>query len=622
MSGLKDNSNQASAPFISQSIASVFENTVLKYGDHLAIKDGETFLTYQQLNSYANRMAREILSISPVTGQPIGLFFRNKPLYLAALLGVLKTGNIALPIDPEFPDSHNIFIAKDAYARIFLADNETVKPARQLYPNDSCYNMQELHSNESEENVNCSVPSDGKAVILYTSGSTGKPKGVIHTHKSLLHNAFRQKEFLQLGSGDRMSMLYPSSVMGMLRGNMNAITSGAALLPFDIRTLGIAAFLDWVEQQKLTVLHTIPSLFHQLGEFIPRPEQLQSVRLIILGGEAVSNNDVEIYKEFFPDSCRIFTGLGSTETGTTRQNILDKTIILGKEPIPIGYPVRDVEILLQDENGDPVAPGEIGEIVVQSPYMAVGYWQRPELNKAVFLPDPQGGENRIFRTGDLGRFLPDGCLVHCGRRDHQVKIRGYRVEPQEVESVLLGTGLIKDTVVISHTFKDKENRLVAYVIPQVKFEDLAGVLRQAVRDRLPDYKIPSYFIRLKSFPRTPNGKIDRQALPNPRWEDLMPRDYTAPRTNTEKILAKIWMEVLEQSRVGMNDDFFEIGGNSLNAMQVATRIQQDLNIFIPIHAIFKDSNLSDMAAKLDLELAQQSTIQNVNDKSVRRKIII
>jgi len=332
-----------------------------------------------------------------------------------------------------------------------------------------------------------------------------------------------------------------------------------------------------------------------MGVSDPRPEQLQTVQLVILGGESVLKSDVDIYKKYFPNDCRLFTGLGSTETGTIRQNILNKTIVVAEGSVPLGYPLKDVEIILQGDDGEPVLSGEIGEIVVQSPYLAVGYWQRPELNQAVFLPDPRGTDKRLFHTGDLGRLLPDGCLVHCGRKDFQVKIRGYRIELQEIEAALLASGLLESAVVVGIDIKKGDYRLVAYIIPRLETADLVGSLRKFLASQLPSYMTPSLFVTLTELPRTPNGKVDRKALPKPV---LIPESSIAPdgEISLEKELAMLWEEILSVRLTGLNDDFFSLGGDSLHATNLLTEIEKRFCVRLPLAILLEYNTVRKLAA--------------------------
>lgn len=584
-------------PVHEQGIAACFEACARKFGDRIAIRDEETTFTYEQLNSAANRIAARLHQENPDETGPVGLLFQSKSHFLAALLGVLKNGCFALPFDPDFPDLQNRFIADDSRAQLILSESGLIDRVSWLAANGAALDVSDLQDGSSADNPGYPTRPDSRAMLLYTSGSTGKPKGVLHSHRSLLHNALRQTELMQVTPEDRLSMLYSTSVMGAARDYLNALTCGAGLYAFDLRTHGISPFLDWVEEQGITILHTIPSYFRRLGDAAPGPTRMRSVRMVILGGEAPLKSDYDIYCRNFPDDCRMFTGLGSTETGTIRKNILGKDSRVPNGAIPLGYPIRDVDVLLWDPDGKPVPPGGTGEIVVRSPYLACEYWNRPELNREVFLPDPEGGDRRLFRAGDLGRFLPDGCLVHEGRKDFQVKIRGYRIELQEIESALLATGLVREAVVISHRVRDGDQRLVAYIVPRNVQADIASILRSILASHLPGHMIPSYFIPLEALPRTPNGKIDRRSLPAP---DLSPKPAAglATATGLDQELAHLWGDILSVPTPGLDDDFFSLGGDSLHATDLFLEIEQRYGVRLPLGVLLEHSTVRRLADRI------------------------
>jgi thioesterase domain-containing protein/acyl carrier protein len=332
---------------------------------------------------------------------------------------------------------------------------------------------------------------------------------------------------------------------------------------------------------------------------------LQRLRLMVVGSEPFLKSDFDIYRSHFPDDCHLLAGLGASETGEIRLNRLDKTAQIETGTVPIGYPIRDMEILLQDEAGNPVASGEIGEIVVRSPYIASGYWKRPELNRQVFLPDPEGGDKRLFRTGDLGRFLPDGCLVHCGRSDFQVKIRGYRIELEEIESAVMATGLVKDIVVVSHASPDGNNRLVAYVVPMLNTGDLPNALRLALSDHLAAHMIPGLFMVVNALPHTPNGKVDRQALPAPAFA-THPAITPIGNIPVETELAYIWGDILSiNPPPGPDIDFFSLGGDSLHAARLFIEIEKRFGLRFPLAVLLENNTINKLAALIIHNYATQ-----------------
>jgi len=264
--------------------------------------------------------------------------------------------------------------------------------------------------------------------------------------------------------------------------------------------------------------------------------------------------------------------------------------------VPVGYAVEDKEVILLDEGGCEVGVGQVGEIAVKSRYLAAGYWREPELTKARFLLDPNGGDQRIYLTGDLGRMEPDGCLFHLGRRDFQVKIRGYRVEVSEVEMALLEHAAVKEVAVASREVQSGDRRLVAYFVPTG--QPAAGVreLRNFLKDRLPDYMIPSAFVMLRTLPLTPNGKVDRLALPEPeKSRPELGTPFVAPSTPVEEELSRIWAEVLSLDQVGIRDNFFDLGGHSLAAARVVSQVIKQFQLELPLQSLFQSPTVAEMA---------------------------
>lgn len=296
--------------------------------------------------------------------------------------------------------------------------------------------------------------------------------------------------------------------------------------------------------------------------------------MIRLEGDAASRLDVELYKKHFESHCILVNGLGATETGLTRQYFVNKETMLPQSILPIGYALEDMEVLLLDDQGREIGFNRVGEIAIKSRYLSPGYWRNLELTQISFLSDPAGGSERIYKTGDMGRMLPDGCIEYYGRKGLDLKVRGMRVEVAEVEAALLDLADIKEAVVSSREDNHGEHQLWAYIVPAGTHAPTLGTLRQALDKKLPDYMIPSDFVVLNSLPLNSNGKVDRRALPtldHPRIQASS--DFVAPRDTLEQQLAKIWEEFLCKGPFGIRDNFFELGGNSLLAMQMLARIQ-------------------------------------------------
>jgi amino acid adenylation domain-containing protein len=413
------------------------------------------------------------------------------------------------------------------------------------------------------------VASTEPAYILYTSGSTGQPKGVVQNHRNVLHFIRAYAANLQLSPADKLTLLsgygFDASVMDIF----GALLNGAALYPIDLRETTPGELADWIDRERITVLHSTPTVFRMLTSSLEAGRVLPSLRLVVLGGEAAYRSDVDLFRQHFNHDCVLINGLGPTESTVTLQQFITSDTRLTRHGLPVGYPVDATTVRLVDESG---RDAEVfGEIEIESPHVAVGYWRRDDLTQSVFSDIDRASGTRRYRTGDLGRLLPDGSIEFLGRKDHQVKIRGHRVELGEVESVLASHDAIRECVVSSWEDPAGRNRLVAYVVPRAAETPANRVLQQFVRSRLPDYMVPATFTWLDALPVRANGKVDRGALPAPRFDMPSPRAYVAPRDPYEQRLSDLWAEVLGLDRVGVEDNFFELGGDSIKAIQVATR---------------------------------------------------
>ena len=334
--------------------------------------------------------------------------------------------------------------------------------------------------------------------------------------------------------------------------------------------------------------------------------EFPDIRILRLGGEPVYKRELDFFKKFFSKDCILVNRLGSSETGSLRMYFVNKETQISGNLIPVGYAVMDNEILLVDDAGKQIA-GDEGEIAVKTRYVSPGYWRRPDLTDGVFLPGPAGGKERIYRTGDLGRMLPDGCLLHLGRKDFFVKIRGYRIDIDEIEAALRECPGIKEAVVVARNNNSGDERLVAYLVPTVQPGPKVGELRRFLNEKLPDYMIPHNFVTLEAIPLTDTRKVDRKALPNPgtsRPELTTP--YAAPKTAIEKELAKIWAEVLSTDEVGIHDDFLDLGGDSISATRIISRVIATFELQLPVQALFDSPTVAAMSVVISNKEEQKA----------------
>ena len=582
---------------VGQSIPERFEKIVQRYPDRLAVKMGDCALTYDELNKAANRIARAIVDNRGSQPEPVVVLLEQGVPAIAAILGVLKAGKFYVPVIPSFPSARVAAILDDAEPGLLITDNKNVSVARQLTRN--LLNIDEISTNLSDENLSLPVSPDDLAYIIYTSGTTGKPKGVFQNQRNVLQWTLVHSNAIHICAEDRLLLMHSHTTSGGTHRTWDALLNGAALFPFDFRADGVK-FAKWLLDERITIYQSGPLVFRQWVDALGDSEGFPDLRLIRLSGMTINVEDVARYRRHFSPACILVHVLGTSEAGTIPHYFVDKWSKVRESRLPVGYATGDSKVSVVDENGRRAKPEAVGEIIVQSRYLACGYWRNAELTNEKFLPDPEGGEERLYLTGDLGRMSADGCLYHLGRKDFRVKIRGYSVELSEIEGALREHPAIKEVVVISAPDAKGEPQLIAYLVPVIEIELTASALRNYLNNRLPEYMVPSVFVTLATLPLTPSGKIDRKALPSPlhsRPGQYVP--YVAPRTPLEQELKKIWSEVLCFDDIGVLDDFFDLGGHSLRAAQILSRIQKSSHIEISLEKLFAAPTIAALAEYIE-----------------------
>jgi amino acid adenylation domain-containing protein len=583
---------------IEGSIGDRFRDQLRRAPDRLAVRARSGALSYAELNAAANQVANALLDRCGEGAEPVALLLDQDIASFAAILGVLKAGKFYVPLDLASPPARASLMLQDAGARLIVTDEQWLPRARELAPGEILVvNVDPRVSRFSAEDPSLVVPPDALCCLFYTSGSTGHPKGVPQTHRNLLWDMRRQVNDLRVTPSDRFGLFFSPGFSASVSPIFGALLTGAAVLPFPIHAEGLGRLAEWLNREGITICDMGVTMFRGFAATLAGQERFPAVRMLCLSGDRVTRQDVALYRRCFSPDCLLQNAYGATETRTVCQYFLDHTTPIDDNLVPVGYPVEGKEVLLLNEAGVPIGGDQIGAIAVRSAYLSPGYWRRPELTRAAFLPDPKGGPERIYQTGDVGRWRSDGCLVHLGRKDAQVKIRGYRVEVADVESALLDLDGIRTAVVMAQKDRTGDRRLVAYVVPENGRQLAPDGLRRALAEKLPPYLIPSLFVTLPTLPLTPTGKIDRRALPSPtsaRPELSVP--YVAPRGPIEEMLAAIWAEVLDLEQVGIHDRFLDLGGHSLQATQIIARVHRAVGVLLPLEAVFAEPTVAGMAA--------------------------
>lgn len=578
---------------LEETIPGRFEQYVRRYPDWIAFKTRRKTLSWDALNRAANRVARTVLGTFQNRERPIALLVDQESSIVAGM-GVLKTGGFYVPLAPSHPRARNNYILTETEAALILTDRNHLALATELaQTNYQIINIDELDPGLSTENLGLPISPDAFAYIAYTSGSTGEPKGVVNTHCRVIHGIGHDKRF-KLGPADRFTNVGSSESNAFY-----ALLSGAGSFPWYVKEEGLAHLADWLVQEEITVYRSGPRVFREFVSTLTGKEEFPKLRAINLAGEPMRRDDVEVYKKHFSSDCLLINTLGTREVGPFRVYVIGKETEIIGEIVPVGYAMPDKEVLLLDNDGQKVGFNQVGEIAVRSRYLSMGYWRRPDLTKAKFLPDTESGDRRIYLTGDLGRMSLDGCLRHLGRKDFQIKIRSLRVDVSEVEKALANHPGVKEAIVTSRQDPSGDAQLVAYFVPSSHLAPTVSGLRNFLQGKLPDYMIPSAFIKLDAIPLTStgSGKVDRRALPDPGKErpDL-DTPYVAPRTPVEEEVAKIWTEILALNLVGIHDNFLELGGHSLAATRVVSHVLKTFQVEIPLRSLFEAPTVAEMAA--------------------------
>jgi amino acid adenylation domain-containing protein len=587
---------------IEQSIVQRFEQQVHQYPQRLALKTRHHTFTYTAVNEAANRIAHALLPLCNRGQQPVALLFATGAPFVIAALGVLKAGNIVVALESTFPRARLTYVLKQSEAAVLVTDTANLPFARDLAALPTL-NIDTLDTHLPISNPGLYAAPDALTSIGYTSGSTGQPKGIVWNHRGLLRAVMRHTNTMRLCLHDRLVMFRAT-----LRGALYALLNGAAFYPVDLRQEEPLGLADWLMQEHITIYRAAVSAFRGFAGTLVGTESFPDLRLICLFGEPIYHTEVDLYRRHFAAHSILVGSLGCNEFDDYAYFFVDQDTPLTAGVVPGGYASADAEVLLLDDDGHAVALDQVGEIALRSRYNAVGYWQRPDLTAAAFLPDPTGGEARVYRTGDLGRRRPDGCLFHMGRKDFQVKIRGYRVDVSEVETALLALAGVQEAVVVGREDTPGDVRLVAYLVPTEAHTLNASDMRRTLAETLPEYMVPSTFVMLKTLPHTATGKVDRRALPAPhRTRPVLNTPFRTPRTPVEAQLARIWAEVLGLEEVGVHDNFLDVGGHSLLATQVVSRVLAQLHVRVPLRTLLEAPTIADMAAVI--VQSQASTLE-------------
>ena len=575
-------------------------------------------LTYLELNRAANQVAHRLVLRTEAGLQtgPVVLLMDQGIASVVSILAVLKTGRIYSPLDRRLPIPVLSAMVEHLSPAVAVIDARN-RALAQAVLGDRCPILEAEWNGDGDTsaNLHLDVSPDAMAYVYFTSGSSGLPKAVVDTHRNVLHNILRYTNSLGFAPGDRMSLVQNPSFSGTVSTLFGALLNGATVHPLDMSDIAFEDLGPWLRRQRVTVFHSVPSIFRRLP---PSPDRYPDLRLIRLEGDQARASDQAHFKRVFSDRSVLVNGLGATECGLVRQFFVDQA---SPEPsdivLPVGQAIDGVTIDIVDESGKSLPPESTGEIVVESAYLALGYWNNPQLTEEKFGSGRYG--LRRYHTGDLGRLDDQGCLMHLGRQDMQTRIGGRFVDTVYLEGVLSTCAGIREALLQTYNDRDGGKHLAAYLVASAHPAPTVTELRERLTPHIAAHMMPSAFVYLDALPLSADGKVDRRRLPVPtRSRPALSVDYLAPKTALEKRIAQIWAEVLDLDEVGVNDSFLELGGESLRANQILGQLRDAIDPGLNIVSIFEHPTVRTLAMHLS-DVADKPSEPAVRPAGFRRQ---
>jgi amino acid adenylation domain-containing protein len=611
---LIDWAGAASLASLDRSIPELFEERCAVRPEAVALIAGDAVMTYGELNCRANRVAHRLRRMGVGTDLPVGVCAERSFDLIVALLGILKAGGAYVPLDPSYPRERLLLMMEDARLSVIVG----TAPLLAGLPTDGIDTVllddlddETAFACESEESPAAGALPDSLAYILFTSGSTGRPKGVAVPHRGVVR-LVRDTNFAEFSEDEVFFQYAPMPFDLSTLEIWGPLLNGARLVLPPAGKLSLEELGAELRRHGVTFLWLTAGLFHLMVD--EQLDSLRGVRQLIAGGDVLSVPHVErALAALAGVAGAVINGYGPTEntTFTTCHAMRGSAELVSS--VPIGRPIPGTRVVVVDAEQNPVPQGVPGELLTAGQGLARGYFGRPDLTAERFVPDPFSGPGeRLYRTGDLARWLPDGTLEFLGRIDQQVKIRGFRIEPGEIETALATHPRVRECVVAARgTGGDRQ--LAAYAV-SLDGESLEPAeLRAFLRERLPEHMVPAAFVTLPALPLSPNGKVDRRALPAPeaRHQEAGSEPFAAPSTPLEAVLADLWAEVLGVDAAGIHDDFFTLGGSSLQATQLVSRVRQVLRAEVPLRTLLRQPTVAGLAQALMEDATQRDRVERI-----------
>jgi len=605
----------SSSAYPRTSVSTLFEEIVRERPNAVALVDSNSELTYGELNMRANRLAHRLRSAGVEPETIVACCLRRSMEMIVAFLAVLKAGGAYLPIDPAYPKARVDLILEDIGNSLILA-------AKPLAPALSSNNRRIIFVEDEAQSQ--TTPADNLphaagpgnlAYVMYTSGSTGRPKGVMVEHRNIVR-LVRDTNYCQLGPNETFLQSAPPSFDASTFEIWGALLNGSRLVLMPHESSSLVDLVHAIRTHHVTTLWLTAGLFHLMVE--EHAADLSNLRQLLAGGDVLSPRHVQLFLDQAP-ATTLINGYGPTENTTFTCCHAMHAGESFPHSVPIGKPISNTRVYLLDTAGNPVAPGEVGELYAAGDGVARGYLRDPELTAAKFLLDPfaNDAQRRMYRTGDLARWRPDGTIDFVGRLDTQVKILGYRIEPGEIELVLERHPAVKQACVVTRT-ETGGKRLAAYFVP-VGSAPTPEELREFAASQLPPHMVPAFFETLESLPLSPNGKIDRAALASLEPSVKQHTSPTGVLNDLEITLTELWRRILKVQNVGLDDNFFDLGGDSLLLVAVHSNLQRQLQAEIQLTDLFEFSTIRKLAQHLGHTQSATTAASDSKERAQRQR---
>ncbi|MGB8495404.1 MAG: amino acid adenylation domain-containing protein [Candidatus Acidiferrum sp.] len=596
--------NDTCAEYPKACVHELFEQQVARHPDAIALVFEGQQLSFQEVNQRANQVAHYLRKRGVGPEVLVGVCLKRCPEMLVALLGIWKAGGAYVPLDPAYPKERLSFMLGDAAAKFLLTDSKHKGLFLSAKDKTICVDSDWLViGKESTSNLDSAAGPSNLAYVMYTSGSTGEPKGVMVLHGGLTNYLCWAIKTYSPEEGDPAPVHTSISFDLTVTSLYTPLVAGGPveILPEDVGGQNLVAALRQGKERSLVKI--TPAHLALLSQQLRPEEAACRTKLFVIGGENLLAESLHLWRESAP-ATRLINEYGPTETvvGCCVYEVRADDPRSGS--VPIGRPIANTQLYILDRYVNPVPPGVVGELYIGGAGVARGYLNRPELTQEKFIADPFSGLSgaRLYKTGDLARYRPDGTLEYLARVDNQVKVRGYRIELGEIEATLADHPGVKSCAVLAREDTPGDKQLVGYVISRGNELPTVESLRQFLKEKLPEYMVPAQFVFLDSMPLTLNGKIDKKALPAPSHKNVSDaRTFMAPRTDIEKALAAIYAELLKVERIGIHDDFFDLGGHSLMAIKAVSKIREAFGVDLPLATLLEAPTIADLSKILRKE---------------------